>query len=71
MRDRQHAEALQRDLGAEDAMTSVAAAMRGERLRLGAVELLDAFLEEDRQRDGRDDQRQHAVADHRIDDDAP
>jgi hypothetical protein len=42
----------------------------GEGLRVGGVELLHAFLEEDRERDRRDHERQHPVPEDRIDDDA-
>jgi len=40
-----------------------------KRLRLRAVEIFDALLEEQRQCDRRNDERQHAVSEHGIDDD--
>ena len=67
-RDRQYRQALRRDT-APKTWTSVAATKRGKRLRLRAVKILDGLFQKQRQRDGRNDQRQYAVLEHRIDDD--
>ena len=59
-------EALQRDDGAEEVDVGCRDDGR-ERLRLGREAVLHALLHEDRERHGRDGERQHAVAEHRID----
>src|SRR5215813_12452375 len=66
--DREHRQALGGDDCTKDADVTCRHE-RGKRLRLRTVEILYAFFEEERQRDGRNDQRQYAVFKHRIDDD--
>ena len=61
-----HDQALHARHGAEDRDIG-GGGERRERLRLGAVEVLHGFLQEQRQRHGGDRERQHAVAQHRID----
>ena len=67
-RHRQHGQTLGRDHRAKD-MNVGRRHQRRKRLRLRTVEILDHLLQKQRQRDGRDHQRQHAVLEHRIDDD--
>ena len=64
--DRQHHQALGRDHRAEG-MNVDRRHQRREWLRLRTIKVLDALLEQHRQRNRRNHQRQHAVAKHRID----